>query len=742
MAAGASFVSHLLTPTGLSIERMPGPSLSLGFDNIRLTRYGDTLSGPFSMSAELPPGLPQGTYRLFLTIDLPPGLEDVGHTLGEFNSQGPSALLHHRGPTVGIVTIGAPQAPRLSAALLIDNPSQGQRGAIANEDRSRFALAARIVTQSDRLVIEPQDLGTGELIRYRLEPFFPLVSLADRNLPDEPPIPFDLPGGELTVNVVTPAGETQNLGTHEILQVRIGHAATSIGGLINDGGGNPGSVFQLTTLSNDFSYRFREYGRYRITLSGSLPDIWGTDYPFGGTFDIWVAETLDLEAASLPATPFEVGDRLPAVVNVFPGVPAQIEWAFELHPIDGSVVIQDGVSGTANRFGYFDGGGKTFDLGIAGEYLVTINASYTDRQGRLWMATRRWGSGVANRESPLIAHGRRGIDAQVSPRRAWYLRSSTGVPAPGAHMSFPYFSGDIVWNTDDDSVQMRITVDDREGTITGLIAARHGQSNDDNQGGIIRPFNERVSLGELPLMLSTSSGIDAATDPGAIDQLGYAYRAVERPGVRVRESVGVDHSKSPYWRFNDTYLLQHGMGAAGELPKDIKWQFGAAVFKRPDLGIGEVAIYASLWVEIDEDDPRGARVLPPFQGAAGGPTGGPIMTLKGQEIDLFLMPTAVRPGTILEVGDRFVFAGQVGPPLASKVTVQVTSPSGVAHTFSGQANLIGFFGDPARDFVVDEQGIWTVEVQVLHDGLTSAGPVEPPYPTGGVLGSADGRFQF
>ena len=52
------------------------------------------------------------------------------------------------------------------------------------------------------------------------------------------------------------------------------------------------------------------------------------------------------------------------------------------------------------------------------------------------------------------------------------------------------------------------------------------------------------------------------------------------------------------------------------------------------------------------------------------------------------MPTAVRPGTILEVGDRFVFAGQVGPPLASKVMVQVTSPGGVVREINGQANLV------------------------------------------------------
>ena len=183
------------------------------------------------------------------------------------------------------------------------------------------------------------------------------------------------------------------------------------------------------------------------------------------------------------------------------------------------------------------------------------------------------------------------------------------------------------------------------------------------------------------------------------------------------------------------------MGVEGDLPNDIKWLFGAAVFKRPDLGIGEVAIYGSLWVLIDYEDPVGSRVFPPFQGAAGGPTGGPIITLRGQEIDLFLLPTAVRPGTVLEVGNRFVFAGQVGPALASKVAVVVTSPSGTTHEISGQANSIGCFSNPASDFVVDEPGVWSVEVQVLHDGETSAGSVEAPYPTGGVLGSANGRFQ-
>ena len=336
----------------------------------------------------------------------------------------------------------------------------------------------------------------------------------------------------------------------------------------------------------------------------------------------------------------------------------------------------------------------------------------------------------------LIAYTR-GDDSQpTSEQRAWFSRAAIGVPAGPHHISFPYHSGDIVWATEDDSIQMRVTVQDPDGQITVLLEERAHLSSTEGPG-----IQQRRVTGDLPLILSTNSGLEATFAVDAIDQWGYAYRAVERPGVRVRESIGTDATKSPYWRFNDRYLAQRGMGSDGDLPNDIKWQFGAAVFKRPDLGIGEVAIYGSLWVEIAKQDPVGSRVFPPFQGAAGGPSGGPIMTLKGQEIDLFVLPTGVRPGTILEVGDRFVFAGQVGPPLASKVTVRVTSPSGRVREISGQANPIGYFSDPAGDFVVEESGLWTVEVQVVHDGVTSAGPVEPPYPTGGVLGSADGRFQ-
>jgi hypothetical protein len=118
------------------------------------------------------------------------------------------------------------------------------------------------------------------------------------------------------------------------------------------------------------------------------------------------------------------------------------------------------------------------------------------------------------------------------------------------------------------------------------------------------------------------------------------------------------------------------------------------------------------------------------------------MTIRGQEIHIFVLPTGTSPGQVLQMGDMFHFAGHIMPTLDSQVAYTVTAPSDAERFGGGQANAIGYFYDPADDFVVDEPGLWTVEVDVWHDGLCSGGPTVPPFPHGDVLGSADGRYSF
>lgn len=141
--------------------------------------------------------------------------------------------------------------------------------------------------------------------------------------------------------------------------------------------------------------------------------------------------------------------------------------------------------------------------------------------------------------------------------------------------------------------------------------------------------------------------------------------------------------------------------------------------------------------------------MPPFAGYGGwDPRGGPLLTLKGEDIPIFVLPTGTGPGAVLEVGDVFRFAGHIMPTLDSQVAVTVTAPSGLEYQVGGQANSIGYFYDPVDDLIVDEPGLWSVDVRVWHDGQCSGGTVNCAYnpslscPSGDVLGSDGGRTWF
>jgi hypothetical protein len=177
----------------------------------------------------------------------------------------------------------------------------------------------------------------------------------------------------------------------------------------------------------------------------------------------------------------------------------------------------------------------------------------------------------------------------------------------------------------------------------------------------------------------------------------------------------------------------------------LKFQYVGAVYRDLDTGHNEYLGQGTGWIFIPDDDLTGSRVMPPFAGPGNGgwtTEGGPILTLKGQDIHIFILPTGTRPGAVLEVGDTFRFAGHIMPTLNSSATITVTAPSGTYYTRSGRANQIGYLYDPDDDLIVDEPGLWSVDVYVWHDGQCSGGATIPPYPSGDTLGSNDGRYWF
>jgi hypothetical protein len=435
-----------------------------------------------------------------------------------------------------------------------------------------------------------------------------------------------------------------------------------------------------------------------------------------------------IDSAVIPMTPFEVSNELVPAIQLIPPVAADLEVRI-CHGARSSTF-----SGKANRFGHFAPAGW-FAFNEPGEYRIDVTARYLDPSGTLWMGTRTWGGVVAPRDTPIVAHGRRGIDEQPDDaKQQWYFRSQTGDPMGRDHVQFSFHSGDVMWLQEGDASIPVITVQDPTAsvipTITKLFNAARPQINGQ--------FNQRVTNGEVPLFSANSDGMDISLAPDRAEAWGYSYAAVERPLVRVREMIAEDAAEA-YWRFNDRYGLQSGNGANGDLPNDFKFQFGGVVLRGPLFDPPRYAIYGSLFVLVPQDDPNGGtRVFPPFDR-----NGGALFSLKGKAIDMFFHPTAVKPGTILTTGDTASFAGYSAPMLPSKISIDVTSPGGRVRTIKGQANKIGWFYDPGYDFVVDEPGVWKAKAAITSDGTgRSSGVLEPPFPTGDVLGSREGEFYF
>jgi hypothetical protein len=183
----------------------------------------------------------------------------------------------------------------------------------------------------------------------------------------------------------------------------------------------------------------------------------------------------------------------------------------------------------------------------------------------------------------------------------------------------------------------------------------------------------------------------------------------------------------------------------GDQPNDFKFQYLGVVYRDLETGHNEYLGHGAGWVFIPDSDPAGSRTMPPFAGPGNGgwtTEGGPILTLKGQDVHIFVLPTGTRPGAVLEKGDTFCFAGHVMPTLDSRIAVTLTAPGGRQRVLGGQANAIGYYAAPTDDVTVNEAGPWSVDVRVWHDGRCSGGQTVPPYPSGDVLGSANGRYWF
>jgi len=305
--------SFLLAPTGIPIEnnalwRWSGytPLTILGSVQLTAThRVSQTLRATLHLSGTIPADLPIAHYRpaLFLRLERRDVPWDPHSARVEMNpllmipdEEAPprvegTFMTNYGAYYLPLVRVGDPAPPRLIWHLLTNTFSNGVRGTTAREDRGHFALSTRIAYQTDHLIV-PRVENHSRL--PRLEPFLPMVSYSLVSEAIPPRIPLAFPSGQLHVIVGRPDGTVDDLGTAPFRQARQGMAEPRYHYYLGSDRA-PQRFYEITTLSPQFEYQFPAYGHYVITMTGTVEDIWGNTYQGGGTYDVYVAEPLDLE---------------------------------------------------------------------------------------------------------------------------------------------------------------------------------------------------------------------------------------------------------------------------------------------------------------------------------------------------------------------------------------------------------------------------------------------------------------
>lgn len=708
--ADFAYLTTGTTPSGLALERttrQEDPSRVGGSCTARRTS-ASTLE--CDLDVRIPwAGLPAGGYVVMLSVPLPGDPAYEQSPPADYVKTSPRAYEQGASP-LAFVPHALTATPRLATLLLVDAPAQVARG--VQPEGATWGWSNRIAWQP-ALHVTPREDARGDAIAYTLEPYLPQVGITDRDAPAPFILDLDPANSSWTVRVRAPDGSESTLGPFAFDQVVTRTATTEGGDVLNNGGGNVNGVPRLARLDGAFRRAFEQDGLHTLVVTGTVRDRAGHAFDVGGTYKILVAEPMDLDLGMLPGTPLEVGEYVDRAIQVHPPVPAHVTYRYRAWTgVDGTLSVDDTTEGNASAFGWFHPHpGHPVRVAAPGEYRVDVTADWTSPDGRLYAATWSMGGVLVDPAAGLDVHGRKGID-QDRQDKARFLRSDLGIPVGGNHFNFPYERGDVAWQTDDDSMEVRITLGDPDGALRARFAqavraplrfepASPGGPVNQNGDAILL---ERFAQGQGPLVSGTTTGRDASLgDAFALE--AYAYAAVERPGVRVRELVKEDYVPNGYWRFDETYTLQPGVSADGDGTNDYKFLFGGAIVRDHDRGTLRTGGYSSLWIDIPTTDAKGSRVDSPFVG--------PLFQVRGKDVRAFFDVTGTRAGSLLVEGDIADLGGYVVPLGPHDVHVNVTSPSGKVRPFTSQANAWGFLHDPAMNFVVDEPGVWRVDVKVV-----------------------------
>lgn len=724
--------SNVQTVSGFAIEnlRTDFTLAEASVPSAQVVRLGNELQFGLRFEVEVPASLPNGVYVPYFegfgrVGDAPPSAWVESGVWGtRLENVVPAQV---RMPIVLRMGMPAETALRLPWTLFYDYPSDGARGVVAQEDAARVALSNRVKLNSPTYILPPS-------AAYPIEPYVPnmLPNAYRRYAP--PLLPLLFPNGRLNATITLPDGSIDALSSGAIIQNVL--SSPALDERTRFGEQSQVDMYRLTTLNRNFSaYPFTDYGEYSLVVDGFVEDVWGNRYQGGGTYRVLIAESLDLLPAVLSGTPFVVGDAAHLGLHISPNVAADVTVTVRVFPLDDSPMIETQFSGTANAYGVFTPA-EHYRFETAGEYVIDYDVRFEDAQGRLWAGSLRSAGVVGTPEPTLILRGQRGMpNATRDFSPAWFLAETySGLDSSAARVYLPYHSGDVLWleNSPTSGILLGFDVHDLSGAYADWLAQTQVA---DRLAGISTAISEhRLPLATFAAEPQQQPLIPMGETPIVND--AYSYVSIVSPSVSVRQAVlgGERGDLNLLWSPNDPLNEQIGAGTGGMAAGDFALIFGGAIVKNDAANVREAAIYGASVMMIDANDARGTRILPPYRGAASGADGGGLLPDLQGDAQMFFHPTSVRPGDVLTLGESFALAGQAVPTLTSTVSAALVAPSGEIYPISGATNPIGYFYAPEQAVTLNEAGVWQLQLTLMHDGVSSAGQAEPPFPSGSLLG--------
>ncbi len=695
-------MSTLLTPAGLAIEG--------GIQGAVTNRFGypfrtpldllqtlpATLGTPieedvqfrFRLAGKLPADLPPGLYRLRFDFGTKSGnrlvnLNGFSFATRPFTDQKgtstyfyspvfPASGRHVSGRDVDATKI----VPRVPWVLLSNYNSNGYRGVVADEDRSRFAISDRSII-NDEVVLPLYDVN-GNKLAYSLEPQLPFDGLDPLQA-----MAWDFTKGELTLSIGAPDGSVTHVGTHAF---------------VAKSGTGP------TTKDARFTaWKPTTYGPHTVTATGWMQDLSGRRYEAGGTYRFWIAKRMTMATATFQGMPYPVGTKYGRDIGFSPAVPADVTVTATLYPGSDATkarsIIYSGKATAAGIFGAAQGM-QSFVLDAPGEYHARIFAKYTDTDGHLWVCVMRHAGVVYAEDSALVARGKK-VLVDNKPVERGETKKEGYVDAAGEshlqHITFPWNAGDVL-----------------------LIAAEGEGSNKIEPvmtyevKGEEKPWDTKLNgVGVSNLALKTSNGYSPHLFPEFITDVEYYYGAAPRPGFMSRFIVGESTVRAPYWPTSpNAFGGQIGASANGDQPGDIYRLLGGVV-RRPKEGAPQYAGYIASAFLL----PGGTnnnRVIAPGSEELIGPL--------GTTARFFLV--GLRPGMAYELGATFAPAVQIDPILPVKVRFDLTYPDGRTKTAEGLGDRFGSFVGAER-WPLDVTGAYRYTLSAAWEGHTGGMPGLP-----------------